>query len=129
MSKKNFIPVNELLGQTSLQDFITHYDFPTEVKRKGNEERVRNPFACEKCSGNSQAVSVNWKSGVFTSHCYHCDTRGRVTTLLFGMKHGRKPSGNKLQGDEFKDIARDIAQVASYQVAVSYTHLTLPTKA
>ena len=57
---------------------------------------------------------MNWQSGVFTSHCYHCSTRGRVTTLLFGMKYGRQPSGSKLQGQEFKDIAADIAQVANY---------------
>lgn len=94
-----------------------HYNFETEIKRSGNEEKIRNPFACEKCAGNSQAVSVNWQSGVFTSHCYHCSTRGRVTTLLFGMKYGRQPSGGKLQGQEFKDIAADIAQVANYRAS------------
>jgi hypothetical protein len=112
---KRFIPVNELLARTTLEQFVTHYNFPTEIKRSGNEEKIRNPFACEKCAGNSQAVSVNWQSGVFTSHCYHCSTRGRVTTLLFGMKYGRQPSGSKLQGQEFKDIAEDIAQVANYR--------------
>ena len=115
MRKNEFIPVNELLARTRLEQFVEHYNFPTEIKRKGNEEKIRNPFACEKCTGNSQAVSVNWQSGVFTSHCYHCSTRGRVTTLLFGMKYGRQPSGNKLQGQEFKDIAADIAQVANYR--------------
>lgn len=109
---KEFIPVNELLERTTLQQFIDHYDFDTEVRRKGNEERIRNPFACEKCSGNNQAVSVNWKAAVFTSHCYHCSVKGRIATLLFGMKYGRQPSGGKLKGDEFKDIAVDVAQVA-----------------
>ncbi len=111
---KKFIPVNELLPRTTLEQFVTRYNFETEIKQSGNEEKIRNPFACEKCAGNSQAVSVNWQSGVFTSHCYHCSTRGRVTTLLFGMKYGRQPSGGKLQGQEFKDIAADIAQVANY---------------
>lgn len=116
---KEFIPVNELLERTTLEQFINHYNFDTEVRRKGNEERIRNPFACEKCSGNNQAVSVNWEAAVFTSHCYHCSVRGRVTTLLFGMKYGRQPSGGKLKGDEFKDIAVDIAQVAGARPPVS----------
>ncbi|MEL7496557.1 MAG: toprim domain-containing protein [Planctomycetota bacterium] len=110
--KKNFIPVNELLERTSLDQFISYYGFETELQRKGNEERMRSPFACEKCQGNQQVVSVNWQSGVFTSHCYHCNVRGRVTTLLFGMKYGREPAGGKLKGEEFKDIAADIATVA-----------------
>ena len=114
---KKFIPVNELLARTTLEQFVSHYNFATEIKRSGNEEKIRNPFACEKCAGNTQAVSVNWQSGVFTSHCYHCSTRGRVTTLLFGMKYGRQPSGSKLQGEEFKDIAEDIAQVTNYQTS------------
>ena len=95
---KEFIPVNDLLERTSLEQFINHYSFDTQILRKGNEERIRNPFACEKCSGNNQAVSVNWKAAVFTSHCYHCSVRGRVTTLLFGMKYGRQPLGGKLRG-------------------------------
>ncbi|MEL7499539.1 MAG: toprim domain-containing protein [Planctomycetota bacterium] len=118
---KEFIPVNELLERTTLEQFINHYNFDTEVRRKGNEERIRNPFACEKCSGNNQAVSVNWQAAVFTSHCYHCNVRGRVTTLLFGMKYGRQPSGGKLKGSEFKDIAADIAQVAGHQRPDSQT--------
>ncbi|MEL7499740.1 MAG: toprim domain-containing protein [Planctomycetota bacterium] len=109
---KKFVPVNELLAKTSLDQFISHYSFDTEVRRKGNEERMRSPFACEKCTGNQQVVSVNWQAGVFTSHCYHCNVRGRVTTLLFGMKYGRQPAGGKLKGEEFKDIAADIAIVA-----------------
>ena len=112
---KEFIPVNELLERTTLEQFVNHYNFETEIRRKGNEERIRNPFACEKCNGNNQAVSVNWPAAVFTSHCYHCSVRGRVTTLLFGMKYGRQPSGGKLKGDEFKDIASDIATVAGHQ--------------
>lgn len=112
---KTFIPVNELLERTTLEQFINHYNFETEIRRKGAEERIRNPFACQKCNGNNQAVSVNWQTAVFTSHCYHCSVRGRVTTLLFGMKYGRQPTGGKLKGDEFKDIAADIAQVAGLQ--------------
>lgn len=107
-----FIPINELLSKTKLEQFVNYYGFQTEIREKGNEERIRNPFACDKCQGNQQAVSVNWGAQVFTSHCYHCNVRGRVTTLLFGMKYGRQPSGGKLTGDEFKDIAADVATVA-----------------
>ena len=113
MAKSPFVPVNELLERTTLQQFVTHYNFNTEIQQSGNEERIRSPFACEKCQGNGKALSVNWQSGVFISHCYHCNVRGRVTTLLFGMKYGRKPSGDKLKGKEFKDIAADIAKVAT----------------
>jgi hypothetical protein len=109
---KEFIPVNELLEQTTLQQFVDHYNFETKVQRKGNEERIRNPFACEKCSGNQQAVSVNWAGGVYCGHCYHCSVKGRISALLFGMKYGRQPTGGKLKGEEFKDIAVDIATVA-----------------
>ena len=114
MAKSPFVPVNELLERTTLQQFVTHYNFNTEIQQSGNEERIRSPFACEKCQGNGKALSVNWQSGVFISHCYHCNVRGRVTTLLFGMKYGRKPSGEKLKGEEFKDIAADIAKVAGF---------------
>jgi len=100
-----FIPVNKLLERTTLEQFIDHYSFSTEIKRKGKEERIRSPFACDKCTGNNQAVSVNWQSGVFTSHCYHCNVKGRITALLYGMKYGCEPSGGKLKGEEFKDIA------------------------
>ena len=118
---KEFIPVNDLLARTTLEQFIAHYNFPTEIKRKGNEERICNPFNCEKCTGNTQVVSVNWQNGVFVSHCYHCNVRGRVTTLLFGMKYGRQPVGGKLKGEEFKDIAADIAQVAGHGSTISQT--------
>ena len=123
---KPFIPVNELLARTRLEQFIEHYNFPTEIKRKGNEERISNPFACEKCVGNKQVVSVNWQSGVFTSHCYHCNVRGRVTALLFGMKYGRQPAGGTLKGEEFKDIAADIAQVAGHTSDVLSTPTPTP---
>ncbi|MEM7474700.1 MAG: toprim domain-containing protein [Planctomycetota bacterium] len=112
--KNKFIPINELLAQTKLNQFVNYYGFETEIRQKGNEERIRNPFACEKCQGNQQAVSVNWPAQVWTSHCYHCNVRGRVTTLLFGMKYGRQPAGGKLTGDEFKDIAADVARVAGF---------------
>jgi hypothetical protein len=124
---KEFIPVNELLGQTTLQQFVDHYNFETNIQRKGNEERIRNPFACEKCAGNQQAVSVNWGGGVYCGHCYHCSVKGRISALLFGMKYGRQPTGGKLKGQEFKDIAADIATVAGLRRSVEPT-TSEPTK-
>ncbi|MEM9941566.1 MAG: hypothetical protein AAF939_08245 [Planctomycetota bacterium] len=113
--KKQFIPVNDLLAKTTLKEYVDHYGFQTEIKRAGQEERIQSPFPCEKCRGNGLSLSVNWPSGVFTSHCYHCSIRGRVTTLLYGMKYGKEPTTNPLKGGEFKDIAADIAEVSGYR--------------
>jgi 5S rRNA maturation endonuclease (ribonuclease M5) len=108
-----FINVDKLLPQTNLKQFVDHYNFNTEIQKKGKEERIRSPFPCDKCRGNQIVIAVDWQKQVFKTHCYHCDVRGSVTLLLYGMKHERLPSsGLKLKGEEFKEIAEDIAVVA-----------------
>jgi hypothetical protein len=107
-------PLDKLLPQTTLKQFVDHYSYNTEIQRKGKEERIRSPFPCDKCRGNQIVIAVDWEKQVFKTHCYHCDVRGSVTLLLYGMKHERLPvSGLKLKGEEFKEIAQDIAIVAN----------------
>jgi hypothetical protein len=79
------------LVSTNLKQFVDHYSFNTEIQKKGKEERIRSPFPCDKCRGNQIVIAVDWQKQVFKTHCYHCDVRGSVTLLLYGMKHERLP--------------------------------------
>ncbi len=123
-----FIHVDKLLPQTTLKQFVDHYSYDTEIQQKGKEERIRSPFPCDKCRGNQIVIAVDWQKQVFKTHCYHCDVRGSVTLLLYGMKHERLPSsGLKLKGDEFKEIAEDIAVVAGQRTPSAAVEQTTAT--
>ena len=68
-------------------------------------------FACGKeQETGDRAISIKTKQdgAVFRCFQYGCTVRGNLLNLMFLMKHDHEPSGNRLKGTEFKEIAADL---------------------
>ncbi|MCA9026201.1 MAG: hypothetical protein KDA86_13415 [Planctomycetaceae bacterium] len=82
-----------------------------ELHRTQDETRMACHFACGRDgSTGDRAISVNTKAdgALFRCFQYGCTTRGNLLHLMFWMKHDHGPSGNRLQGAEFREIASDL---------------------
>ena len=82
-----------------------------ELHRKQNETRMACFFACGKPQETGdRAISVKTKADGVLFRCfqYGCTVRGNLLHLMYVLKHNRQPSGDKLKGPEFKEIAQDL---------------------
>lgn len=75
------------------------------------ETRMACTFACgrQEATGD-RALSIKTQENGALFRCFHygCTVRGNLLNLMFLMKHNELPTGGKLQGAEFKEIAGDL---------------------
>jgi 5S rRNA maturation endonuclease (ribonuclease M5) len=82
-----------------------------ELHHSGNETRMACPFDCGKTEATGdRAVSVKTEAdgALFRCFQYGCTVRGNLLSLMYWMKHGQAPTGERLQGAEFREIAGDL---------------------
>ena len=82
-----------------------------ELHKTQNETRMACIFACGKeQETGDRAISIKTKQdgAVFRCFQYGCTVRGNLLNLMFLMKYDREPTGNRLKGAEFKEIAADL---------------------
>ncbi|QDT91479.1 toprim domain-containing protein [Gimesia algae] len=87
-----------------------------ELHKTQNETRIACIFACGKQQETGdRAISIKTKQdgAVFRCFQYGCTVRGNLLNLMFLMKHDRQPTGDKLKGAEFKEIATDLQAIVA----------------
>jgi len=87
-----------------------HRDLP-ELHRTQDETRLGCRFACGRDGmTGDRALSVKTQADGAVFRCFHygCTVRGNLLTLMYWMKHDRAPSGDRLKGPEFREIAEDL---------------------
>jgi 5S rRNA maturation endonuclease (ribonuclease M5) len=122
MAQKNsgYIDVDslqqELVASENAVERIAQFysvDLP-ELHKTQNETRMACVFACGKeQETGDRAISIKTKQdgAVFRCFQYDCTVRGNLLNLMYLMKHDREPTGGKLKGMEFKEIAKDLQSI------------------
>lgn len=76
-----------------------------------HETRFACHFACGKehpTGDRALSVKTQPDGAVFRCFQYGCTVRGNLLALMFWMKYNQAPTGEKLHGAEFREIARDL---------------------
>lgn len=101
-------------ARVTLGQVAAYYNFPLPDDGSRREVRVACPFSCEQAQGGSDvAINTEKPHKPFYCHVYECHTRGNLLKLMFGMKHGRQPTGGRLTGAEFREIKADLEAIFS----------------
>lgn len=82
-----------------------------ELHRTQDETRMACQFACGRDGmTGDRALSIKTQAdgAVFRCFQYGCTVRGNLLTLMYWMKHDHGPSGERLHGSEFREIAADL---------------------
>jgi len=116
--KHGYIDVDSLQRELASQDDVveriaTFYNVQlSQLHQTQQETRMACGFDCGKTEATSdRAISVKTDGDVPLWRCFHlgCTVRGNILSLMHWTKHNRAPSGNRLQGAEFREIASDLA--------------------
>jgi hypothetical protein len=115
--KRGFIDVDGLQRELAAQGDVVErvakfYErrLP-EVHHSQDETRLACHFACGRTdTTGDRAISVKTQVDGAVFRCFHygCTVRGNVLSLMFLMKHDHGPSGERLHGAEFREIAQDL---------------------
>ena len=119
--KRGFIDVDALQRELAAQGDVVervanfyHRSLP-ELHKTTDETRLACHFACgrENVTGD-RALSVKTQADGAVFRCFHygCTVRGNLLTLMYWMKYDHGPSGERLQGAEFREIAEDLQALA-----------------
>ena len=111
MRKSEYIDVDRLQAETTLQEAARKCGVQIEPKGSGKEVRIDCPFGCPGDHAGRREISVNTEhpQKVFYCHGYDCGVRGNLLALMHGWLHGRLPTGGRLKGKEFNDVKRVLA--------------------
>lgn len=103
------VNVDELIKQTSPHQVAGHLGIALPPKTSG-ELRIDCLFCEERSStyGNL-VVNLDKPHNPIYAHC--CGVRGNLLMLMYGMVHGRPPSGGKLQGEDFNEMKQLLIEV------------------
>ncbi len=106
-----YIDVDQLQAQTTLDEAAAKCGLTLQTKGSGAERRIDCPFGCQgdHCGRNEISINVDNPQKVFQCHAYGCGFRGNLLTLMHGWVSGRKPTADKLKGEEFQRIKRILA--------------------
>ena len=109
--KPNYLDVDRLQADTTLHEAAAKCGVSLAVKGDGPEVRIDCPFRCPGDHVGRSEVAINAENPqkVFLCHAYQCGFRGNLLTLMHGWLNGRKPSGDKLKGDEFQRVKTVLA--------------------
>jgi len=106
-----YIDVDSLQAETPLEAAAAKCGVTLEIKGSGPEVRIDCPFSCPGDHQGRKEVAINTENPqkVFQCHAYQCQFRGNLLTLMHGWLSDRKPSGDKLKGEEFQRVKRVLA--------------------
>lgn len=108
----NYVNVDELQAQTSLQEAAAKCGTALDIRGTGPEIRIDCPFGCpgEHSGRKEVAVNIDNPQKVFTCHAYGCQIRGNLLALMHGWLHRAPPTGGKLKGTEFTHVRNLLAE-------------------
>jgi hypothetical protein len=111
MKKSEFIDVDRLQAELTLEEAAAKCGVTIEPKGSGKEVRIDCPFTCAGDHAGRREISVNTEhpQKVFYCHAYSCGVRGNLLMLMHGWLKGRLPEGGKLKGKEFNDVKQVLA--------------------
>ena len=111
MKPIGYVDVDKLQAETSLEAAAAKCGVPLNAKGSGPEIRLDCPFGCagDHCGRKEIAVNTENAQKVFQCHAYECQFRGNMLTLMHGWLAGKKPTGDKLKGEEFQRVKQVLA--------------------
>lgn len=132
--RKGWVDVEPLIEEVSIEQAAEYYGIALQLERTTGEVRTRCFLNCGKTEETGdRAMAIDMDRKRFRCHHYGCTAGGGLLDLMFRMKHGREPTGGKLRGEEFKEIAGDLQAIASgadpLETAAQQQQEAVPTKA
>ena len=117
-TRHGYVNVDELISQVTPYQVAAFFGVPFPADASG-EVRIPSVFA-ERGKGESSygALTINLDEPQNPIYCHVTGTRGNLLTLIHGFKHHRPPVSGKLRGDEFKEAARILQEIAGKVDAV-----------
>lgn len=110
--KPGYVNVDELIAQVTPQQVAVFFGVPFPADVSG-EVRIPSVFTERGKGENSYgALTINLDEPQNPIYCHVTGTRGNLLTLIHGFKHHRPPVSGKLRGDEFKEAARILQEIA-----------------
>ena len=108
MEKSGYVNVDELQASMSLEEAAARCGVQLDAKPSGKEMRIDCPFGCpgDHAGRRELSISTDNPQKVFYCHAYQCQLRGNLLTLMHGWTTGRRPTGDKLKGEEFNRMKR-----------------------
>ncbi len=124
-TKPGYVNVDELIAQVTPHQVAAYFGIPFPADASG-EVRIPSVFA-EKGHGENSygALTVNLDQPQNPIYCHVTGTRGNLLTLIHGFKHHRPPASGKLRGDEFKEAAHFLQEIAG-KVGAAMSGQTMP---
>lgn len=108
---RSWVNADELLAKAHPDQVMLHYGLPIPEKQSGNNYRISCPVVdCDSEKSSYGQFSIEL-TPPFRVHCFSCQLRGNLFDLMWVAKHGKRPSGNKLRGAEFKEVLQDLSQL------------------
>ena len=108
---KSWINADELLAKAHPDQVMQHYGVSVPNKKSGNNYRVACPInECDSEKSSYGQLSIEL-TPPYKIHSFCCGLKGNLFDLMWVAKHGKRPSGNKLRGAEFKEVLEDLAQI------------------
>jgi 5S rRNA maturation endonuclease (ribonuclease M5) len=108
MEKSGYVNVDELQAGTTLEEAAAKCGLRLDAKQSGSEVRIDCPFSCPGDHAGRREVSISTDNPqkVFYCHAYQCQLRGNLLTLMHGWLTAKRPTGDKLKGEEFNRVKR-----------------------
>ncbi len=117
-TRHGYVNVDELIAQVTPHRVAAFFGVPFPADTAG-EVRIPSVFAERGKGENSYgALTINLDQPQNPIYCHVTGTRGNLLTLIHGFKHHRPPVSGKLRGDEFKEAARLLQEIAGKVDAV-----------
>ena len=117
-TRHGYVNVDELIAQVTPHQVAAFFGVPFPADASG-EVRIPSVFAERGKGENSYgALTINLDQPQNPIYCHVTGTRGNLLTLIHGFKHQRPPVSGKLRGDEFKEAARLLQEIAGKVDAV-----------
>lgn len=134
IQKGGFVDVDKYQQQIAVEGNVVEriaafYDRPLPaLHHTQHETRMACEFHCgkEQPTGDRvMAVRTEQDGCVFNCFQYGCQTRGNLLSLMWWMKHNQGPTGGRLKGKEFSEIARDLQLLVDGNSPASETDRTV----
>ena len=113
MNKKRsgWVNADELISQLNPDQVIQAMGRPLPTRKSGENYRMECPIeGCDAQRSNYGQLSIELKPP-YRIHCFSCGVRGNLFDLLWILKHGTRPTGGRLRGDEFKEVIADLENI------------------
>ena len=103
--------IDALMSRTSPAEVAAFYKVDWPSQKASGEARVPCYFTPDCRKSNYGQLTVNLDSPQSLIYCHSCGIRGNLLALMWGMKHNAAFDGDKLRGQQFKEIVTDLQAI------------------